>query len=144
MLREASGNAVFFSVYEYVRYHMHLQLKSASSDRKNLIDVGVGIVSGGLGGIAVCIFAFHSFAFLLREYFQIVIFLVPLLQFWSAVLPLDVAKTIIQTSRDKNSSRNPFQILSSVRTPLFLARCLPFSLQYSRDSTCLFFFFFPL
>ncbi|KAK9936406.1 hypothetical protein M0R45_013250 [Rubus argutus] len=95
LLREASGNAVFFSVYEYVRYHMHLQLKSASSDHKNLIDVGVGIVSGGLGGIA----------------------------FWSAVLPLDVAKTIIQTSRDKNSSRNPFQILSSIYRRAGLKGC---------------------
>ncbi|XP_050371299.1 mitochondrial arginine transporter BAC1 isoform X1 [Argentina anserina] len=86
MLREATGNAVFFSVYEHIRYHMHLQLKSASSDHKNLIDIGVGILSGGLGGIA----------------------------FWSAVLPLDVAKTIIQTSTEKNSSKNPFQILSSI------------------------------
>ncbi|KAM5588180.1 mitochondrial arginine transporter BAC1 [Rosa sericea] len=94
-LREATGNAVFFTVYEYVRYHMHLQLKSASSDHKNLIDVGVGIVSGGLGGIA----------------------------FWSAVLPLDVAKTIIQTSADKNSTRNPFQILSSIYRMAGLKGC---------------------
>ncbi|PRQ28981.1 putative mitochondrial carrier domain-containing protein [Rosa chinensis] len=94
-LREATGNAVFFTVYEYVRYHMHLQLKSASSDHKNLIDVGVGIVSGGLGGIA----------------------------FWSAVLPLDVAKTIIQTSADKNSTRNPFQILSSIYKMAGLKGC---------------------
>lgn len=55
MLRESIGNAVFFSIYEHVRYHMHLHLKSASPDHRNLIDVGVGIVSGGLGGIAVCI-----------------------------------------------------------------------------------------
>ncbi|XP_062013115.1 mitochondrial arginine transporter BAC1 isoform X1 [Rosa rugosa] len=94
-LREATGNAVFFTVYEYVRYHMHLQLQSASSDHKNLIDVGVGIVSGGLGGIA----------------------------FWSAVLPLDVAKTIIQTSADKNSTRNPFQILSSIYRMAGLKGC---------------------
>lgn len=86
LLRESSGNAVFFSVYEYVRYYMHSQLKAASSDHSHLIDVGIGIVSGGLSGVA----------------------------FWSAVLPLDVAKTIIQTSPDKNFSRNPFQILSSI------------------------------
>ncbi|KAM1245446.1 hypothetical protein ACFX13_037510 [Malus domestica] len=86
LLRECIGNAVFFSIYEYVRYHMHLQLKSASTDHRNLIDVGVGIASGGLGGIA----------------------------FWLAVLPLDVAKTIIQTTPDKNATRNPFQILSSI------------------------------
>nr|ABH07903.1 mitochondrial amino acid carrier [Solanum lycopersicum] len=57
-------------------------LKGASSESRQLIDVGVGIMSGGLGGIA----------------------------FWSAVLPLDVAKTIIQTTPEKNHSRNPFSI----------------------------------
>ncbi|KAJ6738193.1 hypothetical protein OIU74_003196 [Salix koriyanagi] len=34
--------------------------------------------------------------------------------FWTAVLPLDVAKTIIQTSPDKSSTRNPFLILYSI------------------------------
>ncbi|KAE8689435.1 Protease-related, putative isoform 2 [Hibiscus syriacus] len=34
-------------------------------------------------------------------------------QFWSAVLPLDVAKTIIQTSPDKSAPTNPFQVLNS-------------------------------
>ncbi|GMP74617.1 hypothetical protein CsSME_00031992 [Camellia sinensis var. sinensis] len=34
--------------------------------------------------------------------------------FWSAVLPFDVAKTIIQTAPDRNSTRNPFQILKSI------------------------------
>ncbi|KAF4368364.1 hypothetical protein F8388_019081 [Cannabis sativa] len=96
LLRESIGNAAFFSVYEYVRYHMHSQLNSASSDNSNLIDVGVGIISGGLGGIALK----NLFGFLH--------------QFWSAVLPLDVAKTIIQTSPDKNTTRNPFQILNSI------------------------------
>lgn len=56
MLRETIGNAMFFSVYEYVRYHIHSHLKSASPDHRNLIDVGVGVASGGLGGIAVCIY----------------------------------------------------------------------------------------
>lgn len=66
--RESLGNAVFFTTYEYVRYHMHLRLRDAcvryqmhlrlrdaSSDLSQLIDVGVGIVSGGLGGMAVSI-----------------------------------------------------------------------------------------
>ncbi|KAK3207127.1 hypothetical protein Dsin_021173 [Dipteronia sinensis] len=95
LLREAIGNAVFFSVYEHVRYYLHLQLKSASSDHSNLVDMGIGIVSGGLSGIA----------------------------FWSAVLPLDVAKTIIQTSPDKSSSRNPFQILNSIYRRAGLKGC---------------------
>ncbi|KAL5575382.1 hypothetical protein UlMin_017081, partial [Ulmus minor] len=85
LLRESLGNAVFFSVYEYTRYHIHSQLKSTSSDHRNLIDVGVGVMTGGLGGIAC----------------------------WCAVLPLDVAKTIIQTSPDKSFTRNPFRILGS-------------------------------
>lgn len=57
LLRESVGNAAFFSTYEYVRYCMHLQLKGASSgsESSQLIDVGVGIMSGGLGGIAVSI-----------------------------------------------------------------------------------------
>ncbi|KAM7500774.1 hypothetical protein LguiA_025188 [Lonicera macranthoides] len=86
LLRESIGNAVFFMTYEYVRYYMHSQLKLASSDSNNLIDLGVGVMSGGLGGIA----------------------------FWSAVLPLDVAKTIIQTTPEKSSTRNPFRILNLI------------------------------
>ncbi|XP_050213667.1 mitochondrial arginine transporter BAC1 isoform X2 [Mercurialis annua] len=85
LLRESCGNAAFFSVYEYVRYYMHLQLKSSSSNHSHLTDMGIGILSGGLGGVA----------------------------FWSAVLPLDVAKTIIQTAPDKSSTRNPFRVLNS-------------------------------
>ncbi|XP_031278966.1 mitochondrial arginine transporter BAC1 isoform X1 [Pistacia vera] len=95
LLREALGNAVFFSVYENVRYYMHLQLKAVSSNHSNLIDMGIGIVSGGLGGVA----------------------------FWSAVLPLDVAKTIIQTDLEKNSTRNPFQILNSIYRRAGLKGC---------------------
>ncbi|XP_021902339.1 mitochondrial arginine transporter BAC1 isoform X2 [Carica papaya] len=86
LLRESLGNAVFFSVYEYVKYHMHYQLEASSSNNSNLVDMGIGIVTGGLGGLA----------------------------FWSAVLPLDVAKTIIQTTPDRSSSRNPFLILNSI------------------------------
>lgn len=95
LLRETIGNAIFFSVYEYVRYYMHLQLNTSSSDHSNLIDMGVGIVSGGLGGVA----------------------------FWSAVLPLDVAKTIIQTAPDKCSPTNPFQVLNSIYARAGLRGC---------------------
>ncbi|KAK9058009.1 hypothetical protein SSX86_022849 [Deinandra increscens subsp. villosa] len=86
LLRESIGNAVFFSTYEYLRHYLHLQLKDSSFDHTNLVDVGIGIMSGGLGGIA----------------------------FWSAVLPLDVAKTIIQTTPDKNLSKNPFKMLKLI------------------------------
>lgn len=42
---------------------------------------------------------------------------VSMMQCWSAVLPFDVAKTIIQTSSDKATERNPFKVLSSVGQP---------------------------
>ena len=58
LLRESIGNAVFFSTYEYACYYMHLQMKDASSNQSNLMDVGVGIVSGSLSGIAVSYFHF--------------------------------------------------------------------------------------
>ncbi|CAM8984653.1 unnamed protein product [Rhodiola kirilowii] len=54
--RESIGNAAFFIAYE--------NLKAISVEHNNLIDVGIGILSGGLGGVA----------------------------FWSAVLPLDIYK----------------------------------------------------
>ena len=63
MLRESLGNAVFFSVYEYVRYYIHLQLNTGSSDHSNLVDMGIGIVSGGLGGVAVSILTSLHFGF---------------------------------------------------------------------------------
>ncbi|KAE8652721.1 hypothetical protein Csa_013258 [Cucumis sativus] len=87
-LRESIGNAVFFSVYENVRYYMHSQLHSTSNSNVhgNLMDMGIGILTGGLGGVG----------------------------FWLAVLPLDVAKTVIQTSTDKNVTRNPFLVLRSI------------------------------
>ncbi|KAF6155863.1 hypothetical protein GIB67_039194 [Kingdonia uniflora] len=90
LLRESIGNAVFFSTYEYSRYHIQSQLNSAfcgvSSQPKVMIDVGIGVITGGIAGVA----------------------------FWSTVLPLDVAKTVIQTTPDTRSSRNPFQILNSI------------------------------
>nr|TKR58075.1 hypothetical protein D5086_0000328590 [Populus alba] len=52
LLRESIGNAVLFSVYEYVRHYMRLQLKPTLSDRSNLVDMGIGILTGGLGGVA--------------------------------------------------------------------------------------------
>ncbi|KAG4977314.1 hypothetical protein JHK84_037015 [Glycine max] len=95
LLRESIGNAVFFSVYEYVRYHMHSNIKANSSNHRNLVDIGVGIASGGLGGVA----------------------------FWLTVLPLDVAKTLIQTNPDKNCPRNPFGVLSSIYQRAGLKGC---------------------
>ncbi|KAL9392472.1 hypothetical protein Peur_016392 [Populus x canadensis] len=89
LLRESIGNAVFFSVYEYVRHYMHLQLKPTLSDRSNLVDMGIGIVTGGV----------------------------------AVFLPLDVAKTIIQTSPDKSSTRNPFLILNSIYRRAGLKGC---------------------
>ncbi|MED6206650.1 Mitochondrial arginine transporter bac1 [Stylosanthes scabra] len=86
LLRESIGNAVFFSTYEYVRYHLHSHAKAVPSNYNNLVDIGIGIITGGLGGVS----------------------------FWLAVLPLDVAKTLIQTNPERNGSRNPFQVLSSV------------------------------
>lgn len=53
LLREAIGNAVFWSVYENVKYYMHLHMKSISSNHNHLVDMGIGIMSGGLGGVAV-------------------------------------------------------------------------------------------
>lgn len=94
-IRESLGNAVFFSVYENVRHSVHLQLKGASREHKGLADLGVGIISGGLGGVA----------------------------FWSAVLPLDVAKTMIQTNPDAKYSRNPFHVLKLVYKQAGLRGC---------------------
>ncbi|KAI3962482.1 hypothetical protein MKW92_020202 [Papaver armeniacum] len=56
-LRESVGNSVFFSCYEYSRYYMRLQLDSSLSGHRDqqlkvLTDVGVGIVSGGVAGVA--------------------------------------------------------------------------------------------
>ncbi|XP_020531613.1 mitochondrial arginine transporter BAC1 isoform X2 [Amborella trichopoda] len=57
LLREAIGNAVFFSTYEYSRFYMHSQAKSALSSRSQaqdlVLDVGIGIISGGLAGMSV-------------------------------------------------------------------------------------------
>jgi len=90
LFREAIGNAVFFCSYEYSRYWMHKYLDSprfSSSSHFILAkDIGIGVISGGISGMA----------------------------FWTATLPLDVAKTIIQTNPDPHSSRNPFRILSMV------------------------------
>ncbi|CAN6457375.1 unnamed protein product [Victoria cruziana] len=88
-LRESIGNSAFFTTYELSRYFMHSTLKSQSNiteSQKIFFDVGTGIVTGGLGGMA----------------------------FWTFVLPLDVAKTIIQTAPNTNISRNPFSILHAV------------------------------
>ncbi|KAG6484393.1 hypothetical protein ZIOFF_052908 [Zingiber officinale] len=98
-LRESIGNAVFFSTYELSRHYLHSQLNSAPSalshNSKLLIDTGIGIVTGGLSGTA----------------------------FWLAVLPLDVAKTVIQTSPDQNVNRNPFGTLRLIYRRVGLSGC---------------------
>lgn len=55
LLRESIGNAVFFCTYEHLRYYIHAKLKDPSHDPSNLVDIGVGVVTGGLSGIAVSI-----------------------------------------------------------------------------------------
>jgi len=55
LLRESIGNATFFSVYEYMRYHMHSHIKPSSSNYNNLIEIGIGVVTGGVSGVAVSI-----------------------------------------------------------------------------------------
>ncbi|XP_074587606.1 mitochondrial arginine transporter BAC1 isoform X1 [Curcuma longa] len=98
-LRESIGNAVFFSTYELSRHYLHSQLNSAPSalshHSKLLIDTGIGIVTGGLSGTA----------------------------FWLAVLPLDVAKTVIQTSPDQNVNQNPFGTLKLIYRRVGLSGC---------------------
>ncbi|KAL2931862.1 Mitochondrial arginine transporter BAC1 [Bienertia sinuspersici] len=112
-LRESLGNAMFFTVYENVRHFMHLQLKDATEEHKGLADIGIGIISGGLGGVASFIWLY-----LLNFYFW-----PGISSFWSAVLPLDVAKTMIQTNPDPKYSRNPVQVLNLVYKQAGLRGC---------------------
>ncbi|KAE8700519.1 Mitochondrial arginine transporter BAC1 [Hibiscus syriacus] len=70
-------------------------LKTGSSDHSSLVDMEIGILSGGLGGVA----------------------------FWSTVLPLDVAKIIIQTAPYRSYSTNPFQVLNSIYRRAGLRGC---------------------
>lgn len=99
LFREAIGNAFFFCSYEYSRYWMHSYTDSPRfAGNSNLIlakDVGIGIISGGISGMA----------------------------FWTTTLPLDVAKTIIQTDPSPLSSRNPLRVLSMVYRRAGLAGC---------------------
>lgn len=55
-LRDSLGNAMFFAVYEYIRHFMHLQLKDATHEHTHLTELGIGILTGGLGGVAVRIY----------------------------------------------------------------------------------------
>lgn len=110
LLRECAGNAVFFTVYEYLRYHIHSRLEGSKLKDGYLVDMGIGVLTGGLGGIAVSIFLSIVFHELIGYRTNAV----STLQCWSAVLPFDVAKTIIQTSPDKATETNPFKVLRSV------------------------------
>ena len=117
LFREAIGNAVFFCTYEYSRYWMHNYLDSVRfSDSSHFVlakDIGIGVMSGGISGMAVSICnCLRSFAVhILHPHYDKCVFS---LQFWTATLPLDVAKTIIQTDSDPHVSRNPLQILGMV------------------------------
>lgn len=100
LLRESIGTATFFSTYETSRYYMNLYLKSNLSVNekrfsKILSDVGLGIISGGIAGMA----------------------------FWTVVLPFDVAKTVIQTAPDPNATRNPFETLYSIYRRVGMRGC---------------------
>ncbi|KAJ8534897.1 hypothetical protein K7X08_016625 [Anisodus acutangulus] len=57
---------------------------------------------------------------------------------WSAILPLDVAKTIIETTPEKNHTRNPFRVLKLLVTiiscilELEMLNEMPDSVYYGR------------
>ena len=59
LFREAIGNAVFFCSYEYSRYWMNKYLDSprfsSSSHFVLAKDIGIGVMSGGISGMAVSI-----------------------------------------------------------------------------------------
>ena len=65
LFRETIGNAVFFSSYEYSRYWMHSYIDSSQfSDNSHLVvakDVGIGVMSGGISGMAVNISISYKF-----------------------------------------------------------------------------------
>lgn len=102
MMRETFGNMLFFTTYETTRYHLFTcfgldpnrangsqtseAAPSQSMVANTLLETGIGIVTGGLAGVA----------------------------FWSGVLPFDVAKTRIQTSRNLSTSRNPLHHLQLI------------------------------
>ncbi|CAK9269958.1 unnamed protein product [Sphagnum jensenii] len=97
-MRESIGNVFFFGTYEITRSYLFscfgldasrrskaalgdaepVSMQASFSDA--LLETGIGIVTGGLAGTV----------------------------FWLSVLPLDVAKTRIQTAIDLNVNRNPF------------------------------------
>ncbi|KAL0916879.1 hypothetical protein M5K25_014429 [Dendrobium thyrsiflorum] len=96
LLRESIGNAVFFTTYESSRYYMHSNLNHPKGQASKLLqDAGIGIITGGLSGMA----------------------------FWATVLPLDVAKTVIQTNPDAKSSCNPMLTLYSIYRRFGLRGC---------------------
>ncbi|XP_024530746.1 mitochondrial arginine transporter BAC1 isoform X1 [Selaginella moellendorffii] len=97
--RESVGNMCFFATYETSRSFMlsHLSKETSLSSRlqassfsQTLFEAVVGIVSGGVSGMA----------------------------FWVAVLPFDVAKTRIQTALDLSESRSLLFNLRKIRREL--------------------------
>lgn len=84
--RESIGNSIFFTVHETTRYRL-LTALGGDADRSRgstpvkdaLLEGATGVVSGGLAGVA----------------------------FWAAVLPFDVVKTRLQTTRDPSVMFSP-------------------------------------
>lgn len=75
---------------------MHSRLNQTGGRVSKLLqDVGIGIITGGLSGMA----------------------------FWAVVLPLDVAKTVIQTAPNSKTSRNLFRTLYSIYSRVGLRGC---------------------
>ncbi|XP_073005963.1 mitochondrial arginine transporter BAC1 isoform X3 [Typha latifolia] len=86
LLRESIGNAVFFSIYEFSRYWMHMQLNSMSfphsKHSKLLTDAGIGIITGGLAGIAVSVENWHCCYFKYTRELDLVDAMLVLDQHW--------------------------------------------------------------
>lgn len=72
LFREAIGNTVFFCTYEYSRCWMHNYLDSerfsGSSHFVLAKDIGIGVMSGGISGMAVSIYL-QLFEVLCRAHF---------------------------------------------------------------------------
>jgi hypothetical protein len=153
MMRETFGNMLFFTTYETTRYHLFTcfgldpnranasQTSEAAPSQSvvanTLLETGIGIVTGGLAGVAVSVVPYIWFSLKPHFWFHVCLPSLPgcfrifnpaaeetgpykfekkwlALQFWSGVLPFDVAKTRIQTARNLSTSRNPLYHLQLV------------------------------
>ncbi len=130
-MRESIGNVFFFGTYEITRSYLFscfgldasrrskaalgdaepVSMQASFSDA--LLETGIGIVTGGLAGTVVSnSHIIKCLVFITGWYCHCGLtfdrFVWPVVQFWLSVLPLDVAKTRIQTAIDLNVNRNPF------------------------------------